>query len=518
MRPAALLGLLACTGCNQFWDLQHADLVELDAHLNLPRIELTSQIALTLPTGGFDPVLVYVPLDPAPTIEIGPVDPGDGALAPAAYEPDGTVQIPIDLFARDPWRLVYTLDGVTREVHWSPSASGLGHFVEPAFGRVDRRPVPAGGGYTITPPNLAANFQHTLTRVFTTGLWTEGEFVLVPPGRTLEYDFGTKAMSQSGPLGAPENAEGDLGVLADFRIDGTAPNQCRVASGVAAFQVPDMVEGSRTPPATQPMYRMGSQGVRLTVPGNPYDRLRSALGGRSNVAPDAFRWRLGYTPSIAAFGFAKPGHDVTGVFMSPGPQIISLVECRFLQGNERLEPDELYADPGELLDRFPKIVHAELVDTRTVNGHLLRSGYSTVVSGTEEVFAVTFGAAAPIAIELRRGGTKLASLSDDPDGATIPAGDAPLVLAFDLEGGGSLGADYFDITLYAVDVQLSRARLYTVAKRELTIDPSVLQSGTEYVFEIRSVRGRPDAVRGDFTTNSYPQHTATVFTRTFKMP
>jgi hypothetical protein len=39
---------------------------------------------------------------------------------------------------------------------------------------------------------------------------------------------------------------------------------------------------------------------------------------------------------------------------------------------------------------------------------------------------------------------------------------------------------------------------------------------TEYVFEIRSYRGRPDITRANFAINSYPQYAATIFTRTFR--
>ena len=58
-------------------------------------------------------------------------------------------------------------------------------------------------------------------------------------GVTFNYDFNAKAKSLSGPLGAPESARFDHGVLADFRIDGATG--CRVTTGQAAFVVPDRV-------------------------------------------------------------------------------------------------------------------------------------------------------------------------------------------------------------------------------------------------------------------------------------
>src|SRR5262249_27727411 len=197
--------------------------------------------------GLMDPALGSAPLVPAPVVQLGLVD---GSLADARYNPDdGTVAYPAAYVGR-PWRLVYTLaDGIPREVHWSPPEGDLvAHLVEPIFGRVQRLAVPPGGGYTITP--IGSPAQHALTRGFTTGIWTEGVFTGTSTGAKFDYDFSMKAQSLSGPLGAPEKAKSDRGMLADFKNQ----NGCRVSTGVATFTVPDMATGTLTAPEPQPPY------------------------------------------------------------------------------------------------------------------------------------------------------------------------------------------------------------------------------------------------------------------------
>ena len=108
------------------------------------------------------------------------------------------------------------------EVQWLPD--GLqGHLTVPVFGRIQRDPVPSGGGYQITPPNAPATY--TFPRVFTTGLWTEGS--ASHNGTTVDYDF-SNATSLSGAKGRPDPSFGDHALLVDYITDG---NGCRVAVG-----------------------------------------------------------------------------------------------------------------------------------------------------------------------------------------------------------------------------------------------------------------------------------------------
>jgi hypothetical protein len=237
MRSATALGLLAAAGCNQIWGLDPVGLEPSDGPDGppLPRIKLTAQIAKTTANGYADPMTVFGPLDPPPTVQVGPID---GELLPTAYDrATGTVEYPADLVGK-PWRLAYQLGGATpREVHWSPpggtrEAPG-GHLVEPLLGRAGRRGVPTKSGYRIAPVGSPA--QHTSPRVFTTGLWTEAVFSGTFAGATFDYEYSTKAVSLSGPLGAPENQRFDHVLFADFaNLSG-----CRYASGTAMFVAPD---------------------------------------------------------------------------------------------------------------------------------------------------------------------------------------------------------------------------------------------------------------------------------------
>jgi hypothetical protein len=470
------------------------------------RFRLTAQIAKATSTGYVDPNLDYAPITPPPAIQLGLVN---EPLMAAAYGSDGTVAFPADFIGK-PWRVVYTLaDGVPREVHWSPPDL-LGHIVEPLLGRAERLPVPAGGGYTITP--VGSPTQHTLTRVFTTGIWTEGVFTSTLATAKVDYDFGAKATSLSGPLGAPEKARADHAVLADFKLQ----NSCRVSSGTATFPVPDLVAGTLSPPAPQPTYVSASKQVRLTLAGpQPIDtRLQSLLGTRAGTS-SLHRMAYGYTPSLGVFAFSTPVTD----FSLPGPALIAFASCTF--GTASLYQSEIFADPPELFDRFPRVVHAEVVNQRVRGLTTLTSGFSAVLTSSDYNFTSDFLVAAPTSIRLLQNGALLANLenlADEPTPLAFTTG--PLELAFDVEASPTLAADSFDITLYSLQPTgaLTPQRIYTVTDHKLTLDPTVLQPNTEYVFAIHSSRGRPDIARANFAVNTYPQYAATIFTRTFKTP
>lgn len=512
-----MLGLLLVAGCNQFWDLGPVELRGDgggDASPDLPRIRLTTQIAQTRAQGQVDPVLAYGPISPPPTVQIGPYDPTEGELVGATYEANGDVAYPKALVGKK-WRLVYTLeDGISREVQWSPpEGDRIGHIVELLIGRAERLPVPAGGGYKITP--VGSPGQHQNTRVFTTGLWTEGIFAgMIPPGPTLDYDFGARARSLSGPLGAPEQAKLDRAVLADFQIaDG-----CRSTTGVATFVVPDLA-GGLTAPDPQPAYLGADKQAILTL-GGPVlidSRLQSVLGTRGGGV-ELRRMAYGYAPSLDVFGFSKPVPEQALEFLLPGPRMIAFATCTISPGaGSRMTGT--FADPAELRELFPRVVHVEIADQRMVGAVALTSGFSAVVTSSNLNFTSEFLVAAPTAVKLHRGGAPIADLAGDLDGAVLPAGGGPLELTFEVEPNALLGADAFDVTLYRLSIgTLTRQRIYTVTDRAVAIDPSFLLPDNEYVFEIRAYRGRPEAARANFSVHTYPQYAATVFTRTFRTP
>lgn len=518
MRPH-LLALLALAGCNEIWGLDRDVTLAPggdgpDGGPDQPRIRFTAQITKTTATGYVDAMLDYAPIDPAPAVQLGLVG---GPLEPATYAPDGTVEYPAR-FVGQLWRLIYTLeDGIPREVHWSPPAGDLvAHLVEPVFGRLERAPVPPGSGYLITPNGSPP--QHTLTRVFTTGVWTEGVSTGTSTGVTFVYDFATKAVPMSGPLGAPERAKSDFAALADFRI----LNGCRVASGAAAFPVPDLVAGMHTAPPLQPSYESANKQVRLMLGGPaPIDaRLKDLLGDRAGMT-NLSRMQYGYVPSLGVFGFSKPVPAPVLDFRLPSPRMIAFASCTVPE-NAGTYQTEAFADPADIRDRFPPVVHVEVVNQRVRGATTLTSGFSGVLTSSDYNFSSGFLVAAPVNLRLEQNGAQIADLDDlAQEGAPVPLGADPVDLAFDLEVSPLLAADYFDVTLYLIEPQtgaLALQRVYTITDRKLRIEPSFLQPNKEYAFELRAYRGRPVAARADFSVNTYPQYAATIFSRIFKTP
>jgi len=507
-----VLGLLAAAGCNQIWGLGPVALEENgDSYSGPLRFRITTQVTRTTDQGFVDPTLDYVPVMPAPTVQLGALG---APLEPAEYAADGSVIYPDEL-AGKPWRMVWTLaDGLPREVQWSPEADLIGHFTEPLFGRLERLPVPVGGGYTVTP--MGSPSSHSLTRVFTTGLWTEGAFPSTIFTAKVDYDFATKAKSLSGPLGAPEKARTDYAVLADFKN----ATSCRVSSGVAEFPVPDLVAGSLSAPATQPVYVPADKAVRLALNGpKPVDfRLRDLLGARGGTS-NPLHMEYGFAPSLGVSGFSKPAPTPILDFYLPGPQLIAFATCTF--ASVPMFTSDLFADPLDIRDRFPSIVRVEATNQRTRGSLSLTSGFSAILTSGSYSFTSDWAVAAPVAIKLVDGGgaliADLENLAEEP--TPLPQ-LGPMDLVFNVEAGTTLVTDFFEISLYEVTSagQLQRQRLYTVAAPKLALDPAVFHPATEYVFEVRAVNGRPKAAKGDFASNTYPQYAVSIFTRTFKTP
>src|SRR5690348_12340591 len=124
----ALVPLVAATGCNWFYGLEHTvPLDASDAPMN-SRTQLVWAIATTDGAGSVDPEIKLEPIGGGsarpmpPTILIG----AEGALQPATYDADGSFEIPYTL--RDsPHRIQYTLpyEAVAHEVQWSITGAVL---------------------------------------------------------------------------------------------------------------------------------------------------------------------------------------------------------------------------------------------------------------------------------------------------------------------------------------------------------------------------------------------------------
>jgi hypothetical protein len=112
----------------------------------------------------------------------------------------------------------------------------------------------------------------------------------------------------------------------------------------------------------------------------------------------------------------------------------------------------------------------------------------------------------------------------------LPAGPASGIfeLTFERETAADLRADYYDVVLHRIAAgALIPERIYTVTEPTITepgtppkvrvrIDGMDLAPNADYVFEVRSYKGHPQAQHGDFTPVDYPYGAAIVFTRTFK--
>ena len=527
MRRVGGVCWLLLVGCNRIFGI--AETQPWDANPDMPHVVLTWQLATTSPSGAPSGALEYPPFatGAAPRIQIAT---RDGQFTEVGYSSDthtpGWILVPPEFFLKAPgastaatWRLAYTLPGgVPHEVQWAP-ADKLGHLVVPMVGRIDRSVVPTGSGYKITLPNLDTN---TTTlhapSVLTTGLWTTG---LTGPlsGKTVDYDFAN-ASSLSGPPGIPDAAQGDRAFLIDYQVN---PDNngilCTAAVGSTALTQLALTAGGHT--AQDADWDTLRQRVTSELPGNAlFTRLGAGLGALSTM--------ISSTESKFVFG-AVPSTSFPGLIGSapllrlPVPVMQTLLSCP--QGPQSQGPMTPSAIPmaaqPTLLGDFPTVVHVQLVQARPVGalGVTLYSGMETVIAASAGGgFRMSFPAAIPTQITLATPAAGRVDLVDNTDQIAIGAPTGAFTLGFAPEAGVGLRADYYDVYLHRIttDGKLAPVRIYTVTAPEVRIDGSVLATGTNYVFEIRSYAGHVMAPRGDFAPVDYPYGSAVVFTRTFK--
>ena len=171
-----------------------------------------------------------------------------------------------------------------------------------------------------------------------------------------------------------------------------------------------------------------------------------------------------------------------------------------------------------ILDAFPHILHAQLVDTRQVLGVNLNSGMETVLtSAAAGGFTMAFPAPIPTQFTLKTPASVTFDLAGDTDQVVVGAPSGFFELTFTPEMATDVRADYYDVLLHRIEAgALKTERIYTVTAPSVRIDVSLLAPGADYVFEVRSFKGHPQAARGDFAPVDYPYGSAIVFTRTFK--
>jgi len=511
MRCVAGAGLLALVGCNQVFGIASTRSFDAAADVvpDMPHVVLDWQIATVLPSGAPDPIIQFAPIDPSPGVRIAALDAPFEAAVYAAD--DGSIAIPRS-YLNTTWRLEYTLSGgVPHEVQWAPDDK-VGHLTVPMFGRLQRDPVASGTGYAIAPtpaPSL------TFPRVFTTGLWTEGDASPGPATGEVDYKFD-RAVSLSGARGRPDPGQGDRALLVSFITkpvsDPTFPN-CRIATGSAALD-PELQPLPHTPQT--PTWDMGLKPVMSEPVSSLFiARLTSGLGKlESKFGAVSSKQLFGATASIGLPGLAAAPDSLPllGMLM-PLPVMATLVQCPYNQG---ALPDT--AQP-QMLDSFPHVLHVQLVDTRDVLGVTLASGMETVVTAASASSAFPMAFPAPLATQITLATPTLGTvdLAGDVDQVAVGAPGGGFTLGFVPEAGPDLRGDYYDVVLHRISGSgFTTERIYTVTAPRVQIDGAVLAPGADYVFEIRSFKGHPRARLGDFSAVDYPYGSAIVFTRTFK--
>jgi hypothetical protein len=533
MRCVAGVGFLALVGCNQIFSLaptrEFDAAISVDVIPDLPHVELTWQVASVLPSGMPDPAITFAPIMPAPDVRIAMLD---GPWEPATYSPsDGWILIPRSYVATT-WRLEYTIvDGVTapvpHEVQWAPEDK-LGHLTIPLFGRVARDPLPADGAYKIKPSGVLVAYSNPA--VVTTGMWTEGTGRLDagdPTGKTVDYAF-TRATALSGKKARPDPARGDRAFLLDY-IVGTAgvEKDCQIAvggvmldssavqTGVPAAQTPTMSWDTMRSAAKTNLFDLGVLG-----------RLQGALGARH--APVTGSVLVGHVPSVSMPGLAGtrasalpiPPASVMPTIL-PIPVMVPALQCPYsanpTDAHPGIPPPATLVPPG--MAGFPRVVHMQLIDSRSVLGVGLPSGMATVIAlGTSEV-DIEFPAPLATRTTLRTPSGSTVDLDGDSEQVAVGSTAGTFQLDFMSETGTRLRADYHDVVLHRLDgPTLTSERIYTVTAPTVRVDGSLLRPNSTYVFEIRTYKGHPSAARGDFAPVDYPYGAAVVFTRTFKTP
>lgn len=500
-----LAAALALCGCNQVFGLDATR--ERDAAP--PPDTRNSQVRLsllvaptTLTASEAPPVLAPLPGDPHPRVALL----GE-PFAETTYTMDatsGVVDYPFG-FVGNPWRLEYTPPGgVPHEVQWSP-ADGAGHLVVPVAGRVAAgAAVPPNSGYTLSM-KLANDVLYSFspeTVIYTTGYWS----ATPSPSTTLTptVDFASAA-PMAGARGTPSPAAKDIVIAIDYQPSGG----CRVAKISGNAVAADVVAGAMTP--VELLRDMGSEVAEVGFVEEDFtfsqSRLGQALGAR------------GVDASGSQVTYARLAHTKLPAFTAsiadvPAPTLIPLATCPPPPPAEttRMVPLTNHAGGGLA---FEKAFFAYASNDRTVSGVRLRSslaGVGLLVTG-QSTYRINL--LVPLATAVALGPFDLA---DGPDGQQV--GQAALDLAFDVQTGANLVADYFEVTLYRLGAAtLEPVRVYVGAdpgNRKLRFDPSVLTGTDTYVFAIRTYRGQPNARNGDFRTVDGPQAVGTIFTRTFR--
>lgn len=508
MKLLVVLGLFAAAGCNQILGLEPTVPVDAGQPIDapLPIARLTWLVADTDAAGVPLPAPLLTPMDPAPTVQVGRID---GPLTATPYLPDGSFTIPAE-FPGTPWRVVYQVPGAATpvEVQWTTSPERIPHLTEPFIGHLPRMPMPSpASAMTVTPTGTGVSFSSA--RVAFTGVWGESPTTSAV-GTTLTFNLNN-VTPFTGAKGAPEPARGDRVIVIDYTTTTANGATCRQSRASTTF--PLQASTGTVSVTPNPAWSGGTTGVRITY---TLDQLATIVGTymEFNGGNVGRRMVFGKVPSLAVPMFVRR-RDAEALRMPP---MIALADCYSDTG----EPPESQSTL-DLLPDVPGLAYGQFSSSRLVTNTTipLVSGYVsavTAVAGSPGSYALDT-AAAIVVPPFMLGSLDLAVA----DHAMLATGSGPLEFTFGATVIGDADAidtaDYNEVVLHQLTAAgTTPVRTFRVLERSVSIDRSLLASGSEYVFEIRSFTGAPQAGVGDFTVYVVPQSQSVTFTRTFIAP
>jgi len=497
MKRAALLLLLG--GCNQVWGLDGTkpapDASPFDAPL--PRVKLTYVAATTSTTSAVptpELVLATPPVTPAPEVRVGPLD---GALVSRAYSA-GEIEIPTRIFELPQWRLEYTVPGdVPREVQWHPTDTG--HIAVPMIGRVSPRDaIPTGSSYGVTTSHAYSD-----AHVYTTGVWNELKI-----GGSADPVFvgGSQLQSMFGKLGAPDPAQNDFIVVADYASTG---NCSRLLQGAGVAKVAALAQGQQAL-ITATYASDLSETTTVSYAKASAGKLDTALDTRiDSPVKKAARTVVGRLPERGLSSFISTYNGV------PAPPMVVVADCAF---NGTVNPDVA----GRVLTAFPKAVMMYASNLRQRGAtELLSSLVSVAVD--QATFQPTFEVPLALTAKLADSSTSY-PLEGATDMIQLPPSIGRIELSFTHDAfTPDLYFDYFEVWLYSINQAIQTPKLERIyigtnpMSPKITIDPNVLELNIEYAIAIKTYRGAPQVpAKHDFATaQSDLQSVGTIFFRTF---
>jgi hypothetical protein len=497
MRRWAIAALAMCGGCNWVFGLESTTSSKQPDARPFGMIRMSQLVGPS--TNGADQAPTQTRPMPDPHGRFASLD-GDFQPIEKYDEATGEFPYPAEL-ANQQWRFEYTLPGqVPHELQWQP-AEGIGHIVVPVFGRPDREKQKPNTGFVVKPPST---FFATGTELFTTGYWTQTLVTAQP--LEVNLDFSTLA-PVSGDFGVT-NVDDRIVALGPFEPLPTTTD-CFQRAVIASASAPVVSEQVLTPITLANDAEPDSAAIDY-VGGSflPFGtRLNDALGRdepgtrKGSVDGRVYFGRLAHS-QLPAFTTTIGTDDVPAPFMLP------LAWCPYTTMNA------MNFNIGMRI-RWPLAAYAFLANDRVVSGVRLRSSLATITlkDGSSDDYLLDYPI--KIAIKPKLGG---ADLDLGPDNQAIP--NTPADLTFDFEDAPSSDVDYYEITLYRLaGTALQPVRVYVGAteakKGSIHFDPAIMMPNEEYVFAIRTIRGRPEARAYNFLPVTLPQAIATVFTKTF---